>query len=98
MISDPKLLPDNIEYGEALALDIVPNLESRGKAFYYIDNLIIIRYYNENWERLNYTIAINISLFRCPIHQHKPVLRDHLISIKKLVAEESLEERKIVIG
>ena len=47
-VLEPKLLPNNVEYGLALALDIIPDPDPWGKAFCYIDDLMTIDYYNDN--------------------------------------------------
>ena len=48
MIPAPKLLPDNLEYDEALVLDIMMDSDPCGKSFSYIDNLTTISYYDKN--------------------------------------------------
>ena len=48
--------------------------------------------------RLAYAVAVVIDVFARSIHPFEPVHRDHLLSMKKLFAEGSLEESKVILG
>ena len=48
--------------------------------------------------RLAYAVAVVIDVFARSIHPFEPVHRDHLLSMKKLFAEGSLEKSKVILG
>ena len=50
------------------------------------------------WHRLAYVVAVVIGVFAHPILPFEPVHRDYLLLIKKLFAEGSLEESKVILG
>ena len=97
-IPDPVLLQNDENFGEALAPDVLVDPDPRGKTFCYIDDLIPVGYYDENWGKLRYAVAIAMSIFGRPVHKDEPLPRDHLLSVKKLAAEGGLEEIKICLG
>ena len=98
MIPEPSLLPDSNSHGVALTLDVLVDPDSRGKAFCCIDDLITVGYFDENWKRLNCAVAAIMSVFGRPANDNEPLPREHLISAKKLIAEGSLEEVKVILG
>ena len=81
----------------ALSTDALVDSDPQGKIFYYIDDLITIGLIDVSWNRLAYAVPLAIDVFGRPNHDHEQMHRDKLISMKKLSAEGSLEEKKIIL-
>ena len=54
---------DDRPFGKALPINVLVDLDNRGKSFYYIDNIITIEIESKNMDRFRYAVAIIIDLF-----------------------------------
>ena len=86
---------DTREFALALPIDILVNPDTRGKAFYYIDNFIMLGVFSNQQKRLAYVVAIIINVFG--VLDNKLIKRKDLLLLKKLKADKSLEEQKIIL-
>ena len=98
LIPDPKIGDDERPLAKALPTDVLVDPDSRGKVFCYIDDLITVGLFTESWQRLAHVIAVILDVFARPVHVNEPIHRDDLLSMKKLKAEGSLEEKKTILG
>ena len=97
-IPSPNITKDSRPLAAALPVDVLVDPDPRGKIFCYIDDLITLGLMNNNWKRLAHAVALVIDLFGRPNHNQEPIERDELMPLKKLHAEGSLEEQKIILG
>ena len=97
-IPEPKLSKELRELAKALLIDAFVNPDTRDKVFYYFDNLITAGIFLSAWRRLAFMVAVIIDVFARSIHSNEPMKRDYLLLIKKLFAEGSLEEEKVILG
>ena len=65
--------------------------DPRVKSFCYIDDVATLGCFDEYWEPLSYATTLIISAFGRPVRKDEPLPRDHVASVKKLVAEGGLE-------
>ena len=65
---------DDRPFGKALPIDVLVDPDNRGKSFCYIDDIITIGIKSKNMDRLHYTVAMIIDLFRRPAHPNKLVI------------------------
>jgi hypothetical protein len=92
-------LSDTIPFAPGLPLVVqLPN-DDQGKADCYLDDIIsIIPEIGDNIKRGAAAVPLAIHLIGRPIAESEPILRDELISMKKLIAEGGLEEIQTVLG
>jgi hypothetical protein len=96
--STPLTMDSSIPFAVALPLAVDIPIESIGKADNYIDDLIVIILDDsDNISRGNAAAALALELVGRPPHAHEPVLRGHLASFSKLLAEGRLEEVRTIL-
>jgi hypothetical protein len=87
----------SIPFGVALPLAVDIPIESIGNTDNYIDDLIVVILGDSaNINRGNAAAALALELVGRPPHAQEPVLRGHLASFTKLLAEGRLEEIKTI--
>jgi hypothetical protein len=97
--STPLTMDSSIPFAESLPLAVDVPTESIGKADNFIDDLIVIILGDPgNISRGNAAAALALELVSRPPHEQEPVLRGHLASFSKLLAEGRLEEVKTILG
>jgi hypothetical protein len=97
--STPLTMNSSIPFAAALPLAVDVPVESVGKADNFIDDLIVVILGDaDNICRGNAAAALALELVSRPPHAKEPVLRGHLASFSKLLAEGRLEEVKTILG
>ena len=66
--------------------------------FCYIDDLVTVGLFSSSWRRLAHAVMVTIYFFARPVHKLESMRRYHLLSMKKLFEEGSLEESKVILG
>ena len=83
---------------QALPANVLVDPDLRGKIFYYINDLITIDLLSDLQYHLAYAVVVIIDVFTHPACKEELIMHTYLMSMKKLYAEGSLEEKKTILG
>lgn len=98
-LSVPKRLPPETPLGHALPLAIEIPENDLGKGNIYIDDSIFVcPDLLNNTDRISRAVPLAINCLARPVSSSEPLDRKSLISMKKFLAEASLEECKTILG
>jgi hypothetical protein len=96
---EPSALPLDIPFAKAHPLSVKIEPNDCGKAEVFIDDqFLAVPALGRNLKKAKWVLAIVISILERPVHDNEPIMREHLLSLKKFAAEGRLEEIKIILG
>lgn len=95
----PERLPDNIPFGVAHALSVIIERPTDAYIDGYVDDLMAALLDEGNIpERGRQVVALAIHIFFRPVNEQDPLVREDVLSLRKLLGEGKLEEVKIILG
>jgi hypothetical protein len=95
----PELLPKSISFEEAQSLSVEIEPNDCGKCEVFIDDKFVATpALRDNVHRAQWVLAIVICTLERAMTTNEPIMREHLLSLKKFAAEGRLEETKIILG
>jgi hypothetical protein len=95
----PKRIPPDIPFSAALPLAIDVPFNDKGKGDVFIDdNIFITPDINDNIERVAKAVPLAINTVSRQSHQNEPLPRKPILSMKKFIAEATMEESKTILG
>ena len=92
MLKSPKLLPDEKPLGLALAPDAFVLPAPCGIIDDFIDDLFTARFVSDDWERLRSDNLLALCVLDLPVSENELITRDGVLSLNKLLSEESFVE------
>jgi hypothetical protein len=95
----PKQIPPDISSSPALPLAVNVPFNDKGKGDVFIDdNIFVTPDINDNIERIAKAVPLAINTVSRQSHQNEPLPRKPILSMKKFIAEATMEESKTILG
>jgi len=95
----PSPLPMDIPFKQSKPMIIGIPMNNKGKTDVYIDDFISVTPdISDNCNRTSAATILAIRSLSRPLDNSDPIPRKDIISLKKFIAEGSLEETKIILG